>query len=474
MKPPSRPISRRDFIGQAACAGFSFAGALSTIGTLRLFNAAASAQGLPGDGNKTLVCLFLYGGNDANNILVPRESSAYAAYARDRGILALPREGLLPLTLPVDDGRDFGLHPAMAPLQTLFNAGHMAMICNVGTLVAPITKAEYQAGGAAVPPHLFSHNDQQVQWQTSVPDSPKKVGWGGRMADLLQALNAGSNVSMNISLAGSNFFQVGEEVVQYHVTPKGSIGLSQYDATWSPVREGYQAMSNMLGRSFGHIFEQEYADTINRAVANDTLLKTALAAIPSYEDKFANSTEPDGDLNPVAAQLRMILQLIAARQTLGMQRQIFFAALGGFDTHDNQLDDHSALLGQLSNGIADFYQATVDLGISEEVTLFTASDFNRTYNSNGKGSDHAWGGHHVVLGGAVRGGRLYGQMPALEIQGPSDTGSRGSWIPTVSTDEMAATLARWFGIAAGDLPLILPNINRFAQPDLGFMELGLV
>ncbi|HMP74467.1 MAG TPA: DUF1501 domain-containing protein, partial [Kiritimatiellia bacterium] len=413
--------------------------------------------------------LFLYGGNDANNTLVPRDLSSYLDYQRDRGILALPREDLLPLNHPSDDGREFGLHPAMAPLLPLFEQQRMAILCNVGTLIAPITKAEYQAGGAAIPPHLFSHNDQQVQWQTSVPDSPKMVGWGGRMADLLQSLNAGSNISMNISIAGSNFFQVGDEVIQYHVTPDGTIGLTQHDATWSPVREGYQAMSNMLGRSYGHLFEQEYANTVNRAVANDTLIKTALANVPDHLDTFANSTLPSGALNHVARQLRMILRLIEARQTLGMRRQIFFAALGGFDTHDEQLDDHNALLGMLSHAIADFYHGTQTLGIADNVTLFTASDFNRTYNSNGKGSDHAWGGHHIVVGGDVNGGQLYGQVPILAIQGPQDTGTRGSWIPTISTDEMSATLARWFGISETNLPLVLPNIHRFPHPNLGFM-----
>ncbi len=468
----SKPISRREFIGQAACSGLGFTGLLSTIGTLRLFNATVSAQGAPpGDTSKIIVCLFLYGGNDANNMLVPRDISAYNDYARDRGILALSRESLLSLNIPNDDGREFGLHPAMAPLQSLFNNQKMAIVCNVGTLVAPITKAEYLSGGAAIPPYLFSHNDQQVQWQTSVPDSPRKTGWGGRMADLLQTLNSGSQVSMNISIAGANFFQVGDEVIQYHVTPQGSIGLSQYDANWTPVREGYQAMNQMLGRSYGHVFEQEYANIINRAVANDTLLKTALAGVQDHTNTFANSTLPTGGLNPVANQLRMILRLIEARQSLGMQRQIFFAALGGFDTHDAQLEDHDALLSQLSNAITDFYNGTAGLGISEQVTLFTASDFNRTYNSNGKGSDHAWGGHHVVVGGAVNGGQLYGEMPLLQIQGPNDTGTRGSWIPNVSTDEMAATLARWFGVSNTDMPLVLPNIDRFARPDLGFMQL---
>ncbi len=467
----SQRITRREFIGQAACAGFSFAGLLSTIGTLRLFNATVSAQGLPTDDSRILVCLFLYGGNDANNTLVPRDLSAYADYERDRGILALPRESLLPLNIPNDDGREFGLHPAMAPLQSLFQDERMAIVCNVGTLVAPITKAEYLSGGAALPPHLFSHNDQQVQWQTSVPDSQRITGWGGRMADLMQSLNEGSQVSMNISIAGSNFFQVGEEVVQYHVTPQGSIGLSQYDELSTPVRETYMGLNQMLNRSYGHLFEQEYADIMNRAIANDTLLKSALENVQDHNDTFANSTLPEGGLNPVAAQLRMILRLIEARHSLSMRRQIFFAALGGFDTHDEQLDDHDALLEQLSHAVADFYHGTAALGIADKVTLFTASDFNRTYNSNGKGSDHAWGGHHIIVGDAVNGGQIYGDMPILQIQGPQDTGTRGSWIPTISTDEMSATLARWFGIAEGDLPLVLPNIGRFAQPDLGFMAL---
>lgn len=472
MSHSEKRISRRTFLGQSACAGLGLTGALSTIGTLRLFNAALADGGLPMNNDfKALVCLFLYGGNDSNNTLVPRDLSAYQAYARDRGILALPREDLLPLNYAGDDGREFGFHPAMAPLQTLFNNGAMSVVCNVGTLVAPITKAEYLSGGAAVPPHLFSHNDQQVQWQTSVPDSSRKTGWGGRLADLLQGLNQGSDISMNISIAGSNFFQVGEEVLQYHVTPAGSIGLSQSDAPWSPIPEMYQASGQMLQRSFGHLFEQEYAAIMKRAVANDTLLKSVLATVPEHTDLFPLSTLPGGGLNRVAAQLRMILRLIEARSSLGMRRQIFFASLGGFDTHDAQLEDHHDLLAELSNAIADFHNATAVLQRDQDVTLFTASDFNRTYNSNGKGSDHAWGGHHFVVGGAVNGGHLYGRMPVLENGGPDDTGSRGSWIPNISTDEMSATLARWFGVPESSLYRVLPNIGRFENPNLGFMHL---
>ncbi|MFM2197199.1 MAG: hypothetical protein RLZZ505_631 [Verrucomicrobiota bacterium] len=473
MKPEPSSISRRRFIGQSACSGLGLTGLLSTLGTLRLFNATLSAQGVPEeDDSKVLICLFLFGGNDSNNMLVPRDTASHATYAADRGILALGRDTLLPIANPGGDGREYGLHPAMAPLLPHYNAGDMAILCNVGTLVAPITKAEFLSGGAAIPPHLFSHNDQQVQWQTSVPDSSKKVGWGGRIADLLQGLNAGSDISMNVSIAGSNFFQVGEQVLQYHVTPQGSIGLDGADWNWSPWQETFAQNTQMLGRSYGHIFEQEYANIMKRGISNDALLKAAIAAnpLPAGVGTFPNSTSPEGALNPVAGQLRMILRMIHARKALGMKRQIFFAALGGFDTHDAQLDDHAALLLQLSSAIADFQTHTGQLGIADKVTLFTASDFNRTYNSNGKGSDHAWGGHHLIVGGAVNGGRLYGEMPILSIQGPDDTGTRGSWIPKVSTDEMSATLARWFGVSQGDLPLVLPNISRFANTDLGFMR----
>jgi len=474
MKDMPPNTGRRQFIGQAACAGLGFAGVMSTLGTLRLFNASLGAQGLPAsEDHKSIICLFLYGGNDANNILVPRDASAYAAYRNDRGVLALNRDDLLALTIPNDDGREFGLHPAMGALHSVFAEQKMAMICNVGTLVAPITKAEYLSGGAAIPPYLFSHNDQQVQWQTSVPDSPRKVGWGGRMADLLYAKNGDAGISMNVSISGSNYFQVGDRFSQYHVTPGGSIGLDNYSDDWSPRREIYQSFDQTIARSYGHIFEQEHAKIVKRAVSNDILLKTALAAnpLPANAGAFPLSqTGEGGGVTYLASQLRMILRMIHARNALGMKRQIFFAAIGGFDTHDAQLTDHDALLQDLSNSIADFYHATKTLGISENVTLYTASDFNRTYNSNGKGSDHAWGGHHMVVGGAVNGGRLYGHMPELEIDGPDDTGGRGSWIPKVSTDEMAATLALWFGVPAGDLPQVLPNIGRFANANMGFMN----
>lgn len=476
--------TRRQFLGQTACAGIGLTGLLSTMGTLRLINATLSGQTSgPGEDYRALICLFFYGGNDANNLLVPRDTTGYNSYQTARGILAIDRASLVPITPLGGDGREFGLHPSLSALKPLFDSEKLALLANVGTLVAPITKAEFNSGGAAIPPYLFSHNDQQVQWQTSLPDnaSARKIGWGGRLADLMQTLNTGAQISMNISLSGNNFFQVGNDVFQYHVTPGGSIGLTEYEATWAPRPQMYAQLRDTLALSYSHLFEAEYANIFKRAINNDALLKTTLAGVPLYDRAPTGGSDPNRDLFPtartatggltgLAGQLHMILRLIQARQALSMKRQIFFCSVGGFDTHDDQLNDHSALLKQVGDAVADFYNATNTLGCADKVALFTASDFNRTYSTNGKGSDHAWGSHHFVLGGGVRGGRLYGSMPVLQSNGPDDTGSRGSWIPTISTDEYSATLAKWFGVSDTNMTQVLPNIRRFARPDLGFMQ----
>jgi uncharacterized protein (DUF1501 family) len=480
MNPPNNPFSRREFLGRAACAALSSTGLMSAMGTLRLFNATLAAQTVPPDGHKALVCLFLYGGNDSNNVLVPYDQSSYDTYFGARGEVGLTRDTLLPLNGTSSDGRQFAVHPSMGLLQTLFNEGKAAFLANVGTLVAPITRAEYRSGGAAVPPYLFSHDDQQVQWQTSVPDSPRKVGWGGRVADLLHTMNGENTISMNISISGNNFFQVGNQTLLYPMSTSGSQGLSEYTAQYAPRKQQYVGLNETLGMSYSHLFEAEYASILKRAIDKDLLVKGVLAATPRFDrdptatnpndrNLFPNARNANGGLTSAASQLHMILRLIYSQAPLSLQRQIFFSSLGGWDTHDNQLVDHASLLRNLSNAVHDFYRATVTLGFADRVTLFTASDFSRTYSSNAKGTDHAWGGHHFVVGGGVVGGQIYGRMPILQSGGPDDTGSRGSWIPTIATDEYAATLAKWFGVTEANMPLALPNIGRFANPDLGFM-----
>jgi uncharacterized protein (DUF1501 family) len=445
--------TRRTFIRQAACAALTTTGILNTIFDLRRLSAAP----LDTSDYKALICLFLFGGNDANNVIVPHDANGYASYAAARGVLAIPQASLLPLTLQNGDGRDFGFHPNMPELQALFNQGKLGLVANVGTLVAPVTRAQYLAGGAAVPPQLFSHADQSVQWQTSVPDVISKTGWGGRMADMLQSLNAGSKISLSLSIAGTNTFEVGNTVLPYVISPNGSIGLTGFDGS-ANANVRLQAFKDLLALPHNNLFEQAYSDTVSRSIAANDLLTSALTGTPAFQTVFPNSS--------LGQQLNMIAKLIAARTNLAMNRQIFFCSVGGYDTHGDQLAGQSNLFTELSQGLNAFYNATVELGIASQVTTFTASDFGRTYPTNGSGSDHGWGSHQFVLGGAVQGGRLFGTFPTLAVNGPDDTG-QGRWIPTTSVDEFSATLATWFGVSASDLSTVLPNIGRFAHPNLG-------
>jgi uncharacterized protein (DUF1501 family) len=448
--------SRRTFIRQAACAALGTTGLLSTILDLRKVNAATAV----GD-YKALVCLFLYGGNDANNVLIPNDTTNYNIYSSARGQLAIPRTDLRGLTLQTGDGRQFGLHPNLRELATLFNQGKLTMVTNVGTLVAPTTRKDYINGTAAVPESLFSHEDQAVQWMTSVPDRQDiRTGWGGRTADLLASANANSKVSLALSIAGTNTFEVGNTVIPYLISPSGSLGLRGVGSRNQNAMIRVQGFKNLLALPHKNLFEAAYADTMTRSIEENEVLTAALRGITALQTVF-----PTTDLG---RQLAMVAKLIAARTNLGMQRQIFFCAVGGYDTHGDQMPAQAGLLTELSGAMNAFYNATVELGVAQSVTTFTASDFGRTLPSNGNGSDHGWGSHQFVMGGAVRGGRLYGTFPTLAVNGPDDT-EDGRWIPTTSVDEFSATLARWFGVSDSDMSTVFPNIGRFAHPNLGFL-----
>lgn len=449
--------SRRKFIG-SCCAAVGSTGLLSALSQLRLVGAVAGANSGVTD-YKALVCLFLAGGNDANNLLVPNDSAGYAAYAAARTTLALPNAGLLGISPLTSDGRSFGLHPSLSGLQELFVAKKAAMLANVGTLVQPTTQAQYQARSVPLPPQLFSHNDQQVQWQSSVPDRPFTSGWGGRMADLLNAFNENPRLSMSISLDGQNSFQVGKTVAQFSVNRTGVAGLTGTAGAAGEARMG--ALRSLFEHDSDGLFETAFGGITTSAIDTSALLAEALEGVPEPTVVF-----PTGRLGD---QLKMISRLIQLGPGFGLKRQVFFARLGGWDLHDNQVTAHATLLDEVSQGMKAFYDATAALGLADKVTTFTASDFGRTFNTNGDGSDHGWGSHHLVVGGAVKGGDIYGQVPVLEIGGPNDTG-RGRWIPTTSVDEYAATLACWFGVSPSDLPIVLPNIGRFATSDLGFMS----
>lgn len=482
-KNPAFDPSRRKFLG-ACCAAVTATGMLSTLAQLRLMGAVASPDATPGTppragalppDYKALVCLFLAGGNDANNMIVPSDSAGYSAYASaaGRGAIALPRTQLAPITPRTGDGREWALHTSLnadvaatnnTGLKSLFDDGRMALIANVGTLVVPTTKAQYTARSVPLPPQLFSHNDQQVEWQSSVPDKPFSTGWGGRLADLTDAFNNNNGVSMSISLNGQNSFQVGRRVVQFAVNPGGAVALNSSSggttAGTNAASIRMRAQNDLLAASNANLFETAFAGLTANAISDSALVAGILSGNPPFTTAFSNSN--------LGQQLRTIARLIAAAPQLGLKRQIFFARLGGWDLHDAQLGAHANLFADVSRNVAAFYRATVELGCADQVTTFTASDFGRTYNTNGDGSDHGWGSNHLVVGGAVRGGDIYGTMPNLTIGGPDDTG-RGRWIPTTSVDEYSATLASWFGVSATNLPVVLPNIGRFAKPNLGFM-----
>ncbi|MFL6260008.1 MAG: DUF1501 domain-containing protein [Thermoanaerobaculia bacterium] len=459
-----RGTTRRQFLGRTACAAVGMTALGHTIFDLQRIAAAA-----PLVDSKSLVCIFLYGGNDGNNVVVPTLAGDYAQYAAVRSGLALPQSALLPLNLLAPtpgDSRQWGLHPSLKGVQGLFNAGRAALVGNVGPLVAPLTRDEYLNRSVAVPPQLFSHSDQTVHWQTSLPDQPAKSGWGGRTADLLRSLNESSRISMSISVAGTNTFQVGNVVTQYQVSPEGPVGLTSYVAADQGSDPSSNAIRSLLSRTYVNLFERGYGGIFKRAIDNQELLAGTLAGAPTLTTQF-----PDSDLG---SQLKMVAQLISVREALGLRRQVFFCAAQGFDTHGGQigttpLDGTQAdLLADLDGAVTAFDAAIAELKVADSVTAFTASDFGRTFISNGDGSDHGWGNHHFVVGGSVRGGRIYGQLPTLALSGPNDAGD-GRWIPTTSVDEYAATLARWFGVAQSDLPLVLPNLGRFGTPDLGFM-----
>ena len=475
---PTPDLSRRKFLG-ACCASVGATGLLSTLAQLRLMGAVASPDngpvsppraGAPQPDYKALVCLFLAGGNDANNLVIPTDAATYAAYAAGRGALALPQNAVLPITPRTNDGRTWGIHPAMTELRNLFNSGQFAVLANVGTLAYPMTKAQYTSGSVPRPSQLFSHNDQQVEWQSSIADKPFVTGWGGRLADLTNAFNANNRISMSITLNGQNSFQVGKRIDQYAVGTGGAIALTGTGTGTSVNGLRTAALNDALAMQNGNLFETAFGGVTTGALGASSLVSSVITGASPFTALF-NAANNSG----LAQQLHMVARLVNAQQSLNLKRQIFFVRVGGFDLHDNQVTAgattsgaHANLLRDISLSLNAFNNALTQIGAQNQVTTFTSSDFGRTYNTNGDGSDHGWGSHHFLMGGAVQGGDIYGKMPTFAIDGPDDTG-RGRWIPTTSVDQYAGTLAKWFGVSATDMPVVLPNLGRFASSDLGFM-----
>ncbi len=521
-QPSSSLRTRRGFIRQALCAAVGTTAITNTIRDLRFINAAVAQSASTINDYKALICVFLNGGNDSNNLFIPTIPSEYANYAAIRTpVLAIPNTDgsgatALALNSLSSDGHTYGIHPAAPELQTLFNNGKMATVFNVGTLVYPVTKAQYSSNSVALPPQLFSHADQQVQWQTSIPDRAPTTGWGGRCADLLDTYNpkvSGNDVlSMCISLAGSNTFEVGGTVQQYSVSSGGVVSLNSALGPTAARTAQTSAMNAILGIDAvqQNMLTQNYALAFEHALASGTGLTASLNNSPltTYFNSFPTTiTVPNGGgtfTSSLLSQLKMVARIIEAGQRsaatggLGMKRQVFFVQVGGYDLHTGQTNNAGSttinnakvvigaqanLFAELSQSLNAFQSAMTQIGVQnndanfdKRVTSFTASDFGRTLPSNSLGSDHGWGSHHLVIGGAVKGQNTYGKFPALVVGGPDDT-STGRWIPTTAVDQFAATMAKWFmtdstsqvSVFPSLGGTVFPNLGRFNTSDLGFM-----
>ncbi|HEX4481618.1 MAG TPA: DUF1501 domain-containing protein [Rudaea sp.] len=464
-------VNRREFLRKSICAALGGASLYSALGNLRLVQAATN-QTLFSD-YKALVCIFLYGGNDSLNTLVPTSGIPLTNYKSLRGGLA-QTTGLHALT-PLagggaSDSANYALHPGMPELATLFNSGKAAVVANVGTLLYPTSQLQFQNGSIAVPPQLLSHNDQQSQWQTSRPDDASANGWGGRVADLLHSGNSGQ-IPMSVSVSGTNLFQRGSIVNQYGVDPSGVTAMNYLgdgSETWiigdGPIDDDVTAYNALIASGTqSNVLERAFADVNSRAITNYQLVTAALQSAPTLTTQFPNTD--------LGNQLAMVAKLISVRSALGMSRQVFFVSTGNYDTHSDQIENQQDNLSELSQAVSAFYNATTEpaLNVANNVTTFTASDFGRSLQANSSGTDHGWGGHHFVVGGAVRGQRFYGTMPSLASnKNPDDTGY-GQIIPTLAVDQYAATLATWFGVASGDLATVFPNLGRFSSANLGFV-----
>ncbi len=472
-----KDTTRRDFLCRTGCAALgaaAFSAGFKKLGLMSLYAEEAS-QAAVSPGYQALVCIFLFGGNDSNNMIVPIDATGYAAYSGVRASsgLALAQGTLLPIT-PPSIGMPFGLHPSLPEIQNLFNLGKLAVVCNVGPLVQPTTRTTYRNGTAKRPYQLFSHSDQQEIWQSGRADTRIQSGWGGRTADQLVYLNTGSGFPVVTSVAGSAVFGQGLST-RPMVISTGALNQVL-------VLNGFNTSPESVARRNSF----DFLRTIDRTA---TLVAAA-------SDGTQESIDIMGDLNTdptlvtvfpntgLGNQLHQIAKVIKLNQTssaLGLKRQIFFASLGGFDTHQNELTSHTNLYTQLSAAMNAFYNATIELGVDSSVTTFVLSDFGRTFQPSGSGAgtvgtDHAWGSHVFVMGSSVKGGDFYGVkgpngtvFPTLQLSGPDDAESRGRFIPTASIDQYGATLGTWFGLQASDLPIVFPLLSNFPTQNLGFI-----
>ena len=475
--------TRRAFLRRAGQLAFTGA-ALPTALNLAAMGEAAAFNATD---YKALVCVFLNGGNDYANTVINYDNASYDQYSairgggagRTAGGIALAQAALTPTrlvpTVALPNGREYALHPSMTGLANLFNSGQAAVQLNVGPLVVPLTRQQYNSNNAAYPkpPKLFSHNDQQSVWQSSQPEGAT-TGWGGHIGDL--ALSSNTNrVLTCVSVTGNTVFLSGDQALSYQVSTGGAVKINAVNNNVYNSANVRAAITQLALQTRTHVLENEYNLVTARAVGAESAITAALTTWPANHAAF--SSFPTG--NNLADQLKMVARLIAARDDLGNRRQVFFVSMGGFDLHDNLINGQATLMTRLSTALTAFYEATAALGIADKVTTFTASDFGRTLTSNGDGSDHGWGSHHFMVGGAVQGKAFYGKAPPVSV-GNSTTDANDQWhvgqgrlLPSTSVDQYAGTMATWFGVEGAEMNGILPNLVNFNSSDyptnLGFM-----
>ena len=467
----NKKLNRRAFLNKlgVGCAHVGATTLLSGITNMGLLQATASANrnwvntGVNGS-YKALVCVLLSGGNDSFNMLVPRSQDPYNQYATARTNIALLKEDLLPINPINNNGNLYGLHPNLPKIQQLFESEKLAFVANCGALVQPTSMNDFNAA-IKLPYGLFSHSDQVTHWQTSIPQDRSAVGWGGRLADILHTNNSNQSISMSISLNGTNLFQRGNTIQPYsaNMNNNGStlINGSSNNNIYNTLKR--QTLDDILEQSYQNTLEKAYAETIVGSKNNSIEFDAAIAGgipitVPFETDNFSK-------------RMKMVARIIAAHSNLNVTNQTFFVQLSGFDNHDTNLADHAALMTNLDNALDSFYQALEEIGMENDVTTFTISDFGRKLVSNGDGTDHAWGGNVFVMGGAVNGKKIYGEYPELYLGAPLDTGG-GRFIPTTSTDEYFAELALWFGASESDLSYVFPNLTNFWSPNQGTPPIG--
>jgi uncharacterized protein (DUF1501 family) len=411
---------------------------------------------------RALVCVFLFGGNDSNNTVIPMDPTNFQAYTSIRGSLALSASEL---TAPITSasGQPIAFHGKLPEVASLFSSKELAVVANVGPLVQPLTQSQYQNQLAGIPLNLFSHSDQQTAWQTSIAQGNSATGWAGRAADYIATQNINSSkFPPFFSVAGNVLEGTGANTQPVALGPGQSLTLSGF-GTSVASKARMNALTSLLTTGSGVSLVQAADDTLANSLSDANALTAALAKGTPLKTKFPATT--------IGEQLQQIAEIIQVQSYLGMNRQIFFCSLGGFDTHAGELEAHNSLYPELSPALAAFYDATQELGVAQNVTTFTESDFNRTFQpTTTDGSDHAWGGHHMVMGGAVQGGQIVGAFPTFELGGPNDTDVRGRWIPTTSIDQYGATLCSWFGIPGSALATVFPNLANFPTSNLGFLE----